>query len=147
MSEAIVIGPMITAFGFRSWYWACRPSMLVAVPGGFWVAIRAAMMTGGIGGVVGGLGMAAGEKTGGKLVERLQSAPDEELARMAGAVVYRLSEIESIACKRLVLGTNPDFVVTTRDGTSKKYGLGNALAFDAVVDALRGCYGELVQRP
>ncbi|HEY7153252.1 MAG TPA: hypothetical protein VH575_04760 [Gemmataceae bacterium] len=145
MAEPIVIGPMITAFGMRSWYWACRPSLLVAVPGGFWVAIRTAMMTGGIGGVVGGLGMAAGAKTGGRLVERIQSAPDEELARMAGAVVYRIAEVQSIACKKVVLGTNPDFVVTTTDGTSKKYGLGNALAFDAVVDALRNCYGELIQ--
>jgi hypothetical protein len=147
MGEPVVIGPLITAFGFRSWYWACRPSMLVAIPGGFWVAIRAAMMTGGIGGVVGGLGKAAGEKKGGQLVERLLSASDEELTSMRGAVVYRIPELQSITCKRLVLGTNPDFVVTTSDGRSEKYGLGNALAFDEVVGALRGCYGELVQTP
>lgn len=145
MGEPLVIGPMITSFGFRSWYWACRPSMLVAVPGGFWIAIGAAMMTGGIGGVVGGLGTAAGQKKGGKLVDRLLSANDEELAAMAGAVVYRISELRSISCKRLVFGTNPDFVVSTTGGPDQKYGLGNALAFDVVVDALRGCYGELVQ--
>jgi hypothetical protein len=121
--------------------------MLVAVPGGFWVAIKAAIMTGGIGGVVGGLAMAPGQKKGGRLVERLQAASDEELGTMAGAVVYRVPELKSIECKRVVLGTNPDFVVTTTDGRRTKYGLGNALAFDAVVDALRSCYGELVQRP
>lgn len=147
MGETVIIGPMITAFGFRSWYWACRPPMLVAVPGGFWLAIQAAMMTGGIGGVVGGLGMAVGQKTGGRLVNRLQSASEDELARIGGAVVYRTADLEGIVCKRVVLGTNPDFVVTTKDGKRTKYGLGNAAAFDAVVDALRGCYGELIQRP
>src|SRR5262245_20305389 len=147
MGEPVVIGPMITAFGCRSWFWACRPSMLVAVPGGFWVAIQAAMTTGGIGGVVGGLGTAVGQKKGGRLVERLQFASDEELATMAGAVVHRISELKSITCKRVLLGTNPDFVITTTDDRSKKYGLANALAFDAVVNALRGCYGELVQTP
>jgi hypothetical protein len=147
MGDPVVIGPMITAFGFRSWYWACRPSVLVAVPGGFWVAIQAALTTGGIGGVVGGLGTAVGQAKGGRSVERLQSASDEDLARIAGAVVYRVAELKSIACKRVVLGTNPDFIITTTDGRSTKYGLGNALAFDAIVNALRGCYGELVQSP
>lgn len=147
MSEPVVIGPMITAFGFKSWYWACRPGLIVAVPGGFWMAIRAAMMTGGIGGVVGGLGQAVGEKKGGQLADRLLSASDEELMKLPGAVVYRTAELESITCKRIVLGTNPDFIVTTADGKRTKYGLGNALAFDAVMGELSDRYGELVKTP
>ena len=52
-----------------------------------------------------------------------------------------------IVCKRPLLATNPDFIVTTKGGTRQKYGLAHALTFDAVVEALRGCYGDLVQQP
>jgi hypothetical protein len=145
MGDGIVIGPMLTAFGFRSWYWACRPSQLVAVPAGFWVAVSASM-PGATGGLAGGLAEMPGHIKGNKLTARLLSATDEQLAAMAGAVVYKAEELDSIACKRLVLGTNPDFVVATKDGRRQKYGLANPLDFDAVVDALRGCYGALVQR-
>ena len=147
MSQGIVIGPMITAFGFRSWFWGCRPSMLVAVPGGFWVAISAATATAGITGVVGAAAAVKGETKGNKTVSRIQSATDEELAAMSGAVVYRRSDLESIVCKRPLVATNPDFIVTTKEGTSTKYGLAHALAFDAVGEALRELYGDLVQRP
>jgi hypothetical protein len=107
MGESVVIGPMLTAFGFRSWYWACRPSQLVAVPAGFWVAISASM-PGATGGLVGGLAEIPGRVKGNKLTERLLSATDEQLAAMAGAVVYKTEDMASISCKRLVLGTNPD---------------------------------------
>jgi hypothetical protein len=43
MADPVVIGAMPTHFGLRSWFWACRPSMIAAVPGGFWVAIRLAV--------------------------------------------------------------------------------------------------------
>lgn len=147
MSKTVVIGPMLTAFGFRSWYWVCRPSMLVAIPGGFWVAIKTTIIIAGFGGVVADPGTEEVQKAGGPLVKRLQTASGEELVRMAGAVVYRTTDLESIVCKRWVLGTNPDFIVTTTHGKRTKYGLGNVFAFDAVVDALRGCYGERVQGP
>lgn len=147
MAEAAVIGPMITAFGFRSWYWACRPAMLVAVPGGFWLALRVGMATAGISGAVGALAATAGQNKARKLVERLESASDGELMEMPGAVIYPASELESIVCKRVVLGTNPDFIVTTKDGRRKKYGLGYTLAFDAAAEALRRCYGDVVQGP
>jgi hypothetical protein len=144
MAESVIIGPMLTAFGFRSWYWACRASQLVAVPAGFWVAVSASM-PGATGGLVGGLAEMPGRVKGNKLTARLLSATDEELAAMAGVVVYKTEELASITCKRLVLGTNPDFVVTTRAGHGQKYGLANPLDFDAVVNALRECYGDLVQ--
>jgi hypothetical protein len=147
MGQGIVVGPMITAFGFRSWFWGCRPSMLVAVPGGFWVAISAATATAGITGVVGAVSAAKGGAKSNKTVSRIQSASDEELAAMPGAVVYRREDLDSIACKRPLVATNPDFVVTTKGGTHKKYGLAHALNFDAVVEALRECYGDLVHQP
>ncbi len=147
MADPVVIGAMLTHFGFRSWFWACRPSLIVAIPGGFLVAIQAAAITAGIGGVAGSLSTAAGQKKGGRLVERLLSATDPELTAMAGAVVYRTEDLESITCKRLVFGTNPDFVITKKNGSRQKYGLANALAFDGVVAALRSCYGDLVQQP
>ena len=146
MAESVVIGPMLTAFGFRSWYWACRPSQLVAVPAGFWVAV-AASMPGARGGLVGALAEMPGGVKGNKLTARLFSATDEQLPAMPGAVVYKAEVVEAITCKRLVLGTNPDFVVTMKDGHRQKYGLANPLDFDAVVNALRECYGDLVQRP
>jgi hypothetical protein len=146
MAESVLIGPMLTAFGFRSWYWACRASQLVAVPAGFWVAVSASM-PGATGGLVGGLVEMPGRIKGNKLTARLQTATDEELAAMAGAVVYKTGDLTSITCKRVVLGTNPDFIVATNDGGSQKYGLANPLNFDAVVSALRECYGDLVQRP
>jgi len=31
-----VVGPFVTAFGFRSWYWVCVPDAIIAVPQGFW---------------------------------------------------------------------------------------------------------------
>lgn len=83
----------------------------------------------------------------GKLVERLQAASDEELTAMPGAVVYTVEDLQSSVCKRVPIGAHPDIIVTTTDGKRKKYGLGNGMAFDAVADALRGCYGGLVQRP
>jgi hypothetical protein len=147
MSQGIVIGPMISAFGFRSWFWGCRPSTLVAVPGGFWVAISAATATGGITGVVGAVSAVKGGTKGNKTVNRIQSASDEELVAMAGAVVYHRDDLESIICKRPLVATNPDFIVTTKGGTRMKYGLAHALTFDAVVEVLRECYGDLVQRP
>lgn len=52
MPENVVIGPLLTAFGFRSWYWVCRPDRLIAVPGGFWVAVMASM-PGATGGLLG----------------------------------------------------------------------------------------------
>jgi hypothetical protein len=146
MGENVVIGPMLTAFGFRSWYWACRPSQLVAVPAGFWVAV-AASMPGATGGLVGALAEMPGHAKGNKLTARLFSATDEQLPAMPGAVVYKTDDLEAITCKRLVLGTNPDFIVTTKDGRRQKYGLANPLNFDDVVNALRGCYGNLIQPP
>jgi len=146
MSETVVIGPMLTAFGFRSWYWACRPSQLVAVPAGFWVAVAAAM-PGATGGLVGGLAEMPGRIKGNKLTDRLLSATDEQLAAMAGAVVYKTEDLASITCKKWVMGQHPDFIVATKAGHRLKYGLGNPLAFDAVLNALRECYGDLVQRP
>jgi hypothetical protein len=143
MAESVVIGPMLTAFGFRSWYWACRPSGVVAVPAGLWVAVTASM-PGAYGGLVGALAEMPGHVKGNKLTARLFAATDAELAAMPGAVVYKTEDIESIACKRLALGT-PDFIVTTKDGRRQKYGLANPLNFDAVENALRGCYGDLVQ--
>jgi hypothetical protein len=146
MADSVVIGPMLTAFGFRSWYWVCRPSQLVAVPAGFWVAVAAAM-PGATGGLVGGLAEVPGRVKGSKLTARLSAATDEELTAMPGVVAYKPEDMESITCKRLVLGTNPDFIVTTRDGRRQKYGLANPLDFDAVVKALRDCYGNLVPSP
>jgi hypothetical protein len=146
MAERVVIGPMLTAFGFRSWYWACRASGLVAVPAGFWVAVSAAM-PGATGGLIGGLLEMPGHIKGNKLTARLLSATDEQLAAMPGAVVCKTEDLASISCKRLVLGTNPDFIVATKAGQCQKYGLANPLNFDAVVNALTECYGDLVERP
>src|SRR5262249_42957300 len=103
---------MLTAFGFRSWYWACRPSQLVAVPAGFGVAVSASM-PGATGGLVGGLVEMPGRIKGNKLTARLQAATDEELAAMGGAVVHKTADLATITCKRVVLGTNPDFIVAT----------------------------------
>jgi hypothetical protein len=145
MGESVVIGPMLTAFGFRSWYWACRTSQLVAVPAGFWVAV-AASMPGAYGGLIGGLAEVPGRIKGNKLTAAIQSATDEELAAMAGAVVYKTEDLASITCKRVVLGTHPDFIVATKAGLRLKYGLAHPLNFDAVVNALQECYGDLVHR-
>ena len=145
MGNGVVIGPMLTAFGFRSCYWACRASQLVAVPAGFWVTVSASM-PGAYAGLIGGLAGLPGHIKGNKLTARLLSATDEELAAMAGAVVYKTEDLTSIACKRVMLG-HPDLVVATKDGHSQKYGLANPLNFDAVVNALRECYGDLVQQP
>ena len=145
MADSVVIGPMLTAFGFRSWYWVCRPSQLVAVPAGFWVAV-AASMPGAYGGLVGALAEMPGHVKGNKLTARLFAATDDELAAMPGAVVYKREDVETITYKRLTLGT-PDFIVSTKDGRRQKYGLANPLDFDAVVNALRGCYGDLVRKP
>ena len=41
----------------------------------------------------------------------------------------------------------PDFIVTTKDGRSRKYGLANPVNFDAVANALRKCYGDMVYKP
>jgi hypothetical protein len=140
----LVIGPMLTAFGFRSWYWAARPTRLVAVPGGFWVAVAAAM-PGASGGILGGLAEAPGRVKGSSLANRLLAATDDELIALPGAVVYPLDEMAAIVCKRFVLGTNPDFVVETKSGKRHKYGLANVFDFDGVLTALRGQYGEIVK--
>jgi hypothetical protein len=103
-------------------------------------------MPGAYAGLIGGLAEMPGRAKGNRLTARLMSATDEELATMAGAAVYRTGDLASIACKRVVLGTNPDFVVTTKDGRIQKYGLANALNFDAVVSALRERYGDVVQQ-
>jgi hypothetical protein len=145
MSENVVIGPMLTAFGFKSWYWVCRPSQLVAVPGGLWVAVSASM-PGAYGGLIGGLVEMPGRAKGNKLTERLRSATDEELAAMSGAIVYKTADLASITCKKVVIGTNPDMIVATKDDRRLKYGLANPRDFDAVVNALREVYGDLVGR-
>jgi hypothetical protein len=138
---------MVTALGCRSWFWVCRPSMIVAVPGGFWVTIQVATMVGGFTGVAGALLESPGATKGKALVEGLLAASDEELQARTGAIVYRVADLLAIECKRPLLATHPDFVACTKDGERKKYGLGNSLAFDRVVEALRCCYGDLVQRP
>jgi hypothetical protein len=146
MAEPVVIGAMLTSFGLKSWFWACRPSRIVAVPGGFWVAIQAASITAGIGGVAASLTTAPGQKKGARIVEQLLAATDEELLAMPGAVAYRIDDLEAIECKRPLVATNPDFVIVRNDGSRQKYGLANAIAFDAVVTALRDYYGDLVQQ-
>lgn len=147
MAGNLVVGPLLTAFGARSWFWACRPSLIVAVPGGFWATIQAAVMTSGVGGAAGALALAPGMKKGGVLARRLESASDAELQALPGAAVYPVADVTVIECRRVLLGTSPDVIVCTRDGGRTKYGLANALALDALADALRGCYGELVQGP
>ena len=146
MGAGVVVGPMVTAYGCRSWYWACRPSMIVAVPAGFWVTIQVATLVGGFTGVSGALMEAPGDKKGSALAEGLLAASDEELQARSGALVYRIADLAAIECKRPLLATHPDFVVCTKGGDRKKYGLGNPLAFDRVFETLRDCYGDLVQR-
>jgi len=111
------------------------------------VAIQAASITAGIGGVAASLTTAPGQKKGGRLVEQLFAATDEELMAMPGAVVYPIDDLEAIECKRPMLATNPDFVIVRRDGSRQKYGRASAIAFDGVVAGLRDCYGKLVQQP
>jgi hypothetical protein len=117
----------------------------VAVSAGFWLAVTASM-PGAYGGLVGALAGMPGHVKGNKLTARLFAATESELAVMPGAVVYRPEDVQSIVCKRVTLGT-PDLIVTTKDGRKQKYGLANPLDFDAVVNALRGCYGDLIQKP
>jgi hypothetical protein len=121
--------------------------MIVAVPGGFWVALQAASITAGIGGVAASLTTAPGQKKGARIVEQVLSATDQDLLAMSGAVVYRIDDLEAIECKRPLVATNPDFVIVRNDGSRQKYGLANASAFDGVVAALQDCYGDLVQQP
>src|SRR5262245_12641822 len=94
MAENVVIGPMLTAYGFRSWYWVCRPTQLVAVRAGFWVAV-AASMPGAYGGLVGALAGMPGHVKGNKLTARLFTATDEHLAEMPRAVVYKREDVEA----------------------------------------------------
>ena len=145
MGENVVIGTMLTAYGFRSWYWVCRPTQLVAVRAGFWVAV-AASMPGAYGGLVGALAGMPGQVKGNKLTARLVAATDDELAAMSRAIVYKTEDVESSIYKRPTLGTL-DLIVTTKDGRRQKYGLANPLDFDAVVNALRDRYGDLVRKP
>jgi hypothetical protein len=103
-------------------------------------------MPGAYGGLVGALAGMPGQVKGNKLTARLFAATDDELTAMPRAIVYKTEDVESIIYKRLTLGT-PDFIVTTKDGRRRKYGLANPLDFDAVVNALRVCYGDLVRKP
>lgn len=102
-------------------------------------------MPGATGGILGGLAELPGRVKGNKLTNRMLAATDDELAAMPGAVVYKIKDIASIKCKRLVLGTNPDFIVETKSGDRQKYGLAKVFDFGAVQKALRECYGDLVQ--
>ena len=101
-------------------------------------------MPGATGGLIGGLAEMPGRGKGNQLTDQLLAASEEELNAMSGAVVYGVDDLDSITCKRLVMGTNPDFVVLTRNGQRQKYGLANPLDYDAVVEALRGLYGNRV---
>jgi hypothetical protein len=145
MADRLVLGPFFTNGGFKTWFWACCPNRIVAVPGGFWVTIRAAMF-GFLGGLIGGIAHVAGQKKGNKVVDRLVSATEEELANEAGCIVYPLDELASIVCKRPRLG-NPELIVNRHDGTRRVHGVPNPLEFDAIVKVLQEHYGELVQRP
>jgi hypothetical protein len=68
------------------------------------------------------------------------------LAATRGVVVYKREEVDAIHYKRVTLRT-PEFTVVTKDGSREKYGLSNPLDFDGIVNHLRGCYGDLVQKP
>jgi hypothetical protein len=87
------------------------------------------------------------EKKGGRLVEQIVGASDDELMAMPGAVVYRIDALEAIECKGPLIATNPDFVIVRNNGTRQKYGLANSIAVDGVVAALRDCHGDLIQQP
>jgi hypothetical protein len=111
------------------------------------VVIAVGGASAGLGGLVGVATASKGGSKSNKTISRIKSASDEELAGMPGAVVYRVEDLESIVCKRPLLATNPDFIVTCKGGQRKKYGLGYPLAFEAVANALQELYGDLVQRP
>jgi hypothetical protein len=142
MDNTLVIGPLVSGFGFRSWFWVCRPEQIVAVPAGFWVAMHCATVEG-IGGVFTAPPGGAQLSTDLKLVPDLFEMSDRELREYSRARVYRLQDIESIKCQPVLVGHHPNVVIVEVGGPKTKFGLANAKALPAVRAALQEAYGEL----
>jgi hypothetical protein len=144
MADRLVIGPLLTHGGFKTWFLACCATKIVAVPGGFWVTLRASlfgMPYGLIGGVVAAL---THNKRNRGRIDQLVVATEPELDAEPGRVEYPVQELASITCTRLALG-HPEVILKRKDGTRRIHGMPNPLEFHAIANALRERYPDLAQ--
>jgi hypothetical protein len=149
-----MVGPFVTAFGFRSWYWVCVPDAIIAVPQGFWTGVAlansdwsgnrarislfwAALMI--------RLISAPGRRLRKQIPARLQNVPDSQLQSRPN-IITRLGQLRSISIKqgklRVALGLTSDVILETIDGKKLAYGIG-AQDYNEASARLRQMYPNL----
>ena len=149
-----VVGPFVTAFGFRSWYWVCVPDAIIAVPQGFWtgaalansdssgrrvriplfwVALMVKLISG------------PGRRLRKQIPARLENVPDSQLQSRPN-IITRMGQVRSISIKRgklrVAVGLTPDVILETIDGKKLAYGIG-AQDYDEASARLRQMYPNL----
>ena len=143
MNKRLVVGPLFSHWGFRSWLWACTPDQIVSVPAGIWTTIEIGLVNSGHGGAL--VTSMQGTARQARLVERLESESDRELVAERSCRIYCVAELDSLICKRPWFGS-PDVILRFQDGRPSKYGVAHPFAFDAILLALTDLYGDLVNR-
>jgi len=149
-----VVGPFVTAFGFRSWYWVCVPDAVIAVPQGFWtgaalansdssgrrvriplfwVALLVKLISG------------PGRRLRKQIPARLENVPDSQLQSRPN-ILTRMGQLRSISIKqgklRVAVGLTPDVILETIDGKKLAYGIG-AQDYEEASARLRQMYPNL----
>jgi hypothetical protein len=142
----IIVGPVFTKAGFKSWHLVCLPDAMVAVPqgtiDGFMTSVGANPVGAMLGGLAGALLVTKGSKVGTKAMAALELASEEHLRSDPQHVVYSIRELRSIVLKK-PLFSNPEIRVEGPDQGITVYGITDISAYSAVSTRLQSAYPRL----
>lgn len=142
-SDRVVLGPVFTNAGFKSWHLVCLTDALIAVPqGAIEGFLTSAAPTGALFGLLGALASIGGTKAAQDAAALLRDAPGESLRSNPNHVIHRLSELKSITFRRPAL-SNPEIRIESATRGTTVYGVTNPAALPSFVEPLRKAYPRL----
>jgi hypothetical protein len=150
MEDRVVMGPFFNRGGFQAWFFVCFEDVIVAIPQGFWYAIKSAatggamMHFGAIGGLVQGLADASTKAHEDKRVTKLRKESKADLLGATGNVVYPVPDIASIQVK-LAIGS-PEVIITPKGKKRCVYGVTKPADFDGAKKVLTTLYPNLIEK-
>lgn len=145
--DRVVMGPLFNRGGFQAWYFVCFADTIVAVPQGFWFAIRSSASGAGlhfglVGGAIEGVLQGSRQRHESGAVAKLKADPKSDLLTARGNVIYPTSDIVSIEVKRRLM-TNPEVIITCRDWKRRVYGVTVPDACENIKRAVAAIYPDL----
>jgi hypothetical protein len=143
VSGRVVVGPVFTSGGFKSWHLVCLPDVLVAVPQGALDGIlTGSVPTSGMMGLLGMVMAAKGKKAAQTAVDAIQQMTEGTLRSDPRHVLCSLSELRSISFKRPTF-SNPEIRIDSLVRGLTVYGVTNIGAFPEFSKLLQGAYPSI----